>query len=90
MVNVLRQFKQTSRTKFVNLRRELANIQSYYYALFWMFVHSYSKRAKEVAELLFQLNFEKSEGNKMDCCSQNRLVKKVGRLVIKLVWYVLE
>ena len=29
-----------------------------------MFVHSYSKHAKEVAELLFQLNFEDSERNK--------------------------
>ena len=64
VVNVLSQFKQTSRTKFVNHRRELATIQSYYYSLFWMFVHSYSKRAKEVAELLFQLNFEDSERNK--------------------------
>ena len=37
-----------------------------------MFDHSYSKRAKEVAELLFQLNFEDSERNKIIVLLQSK------------------
>jgi len=39
-----------------------------------MFDHSYSKRAKEVAELLFQLNFEDSERNKNYCIVAVKIV----------------